>query len=473
MSQAGMDQQNRIIEELYEDKHEWIVNIGEETIHAKRMSGRFRILKWWSASAWLVFLFGPYLRWNDHQAVIFEIDEREFHFFDLVIFPQDIWLLSFLLLFLAILLAVVTTVLGRIYCGFFCFQTIWTDVFTWVEEILEGPPNVRKKKDKSPLVLNSIWLKGLKHFIWLLIAAFTGLSFVAWFTDAIELWGDYLTLSASLIEWFTLSLFTVGTYVLAGHLREQTCLWLCPYGRIQSVMIDRDTVVPSYDYNRGEPRTKLTRAENNLGGDCIDCNQCLAVCPTGVDIRGGLSEGCISCALCIDACNIVMDKIGKPKGLVRYESMNGLEGINVSRLLKRPRVLVYISIMSVALGVIVNGLLNLEELDIKVLHERKPLYVMLSDGYIQNKYEVKILNKTDKVKHVVLEAEGLNGAKLVGAEEPFLAISGKVMPYTVYLKQAKEDSTDNYNDVYFNFRVVEDQGKIVSYKTMFIRPDIK
>lgn len=471
MSEREQDQCCQAADELYAEAGEWKINTGEETIHAKRMSGKFRTLKWLAASTWLIFFFGPYMRWNDSQAILFDIPGRQYHIFGLTILPQDVWMLSLVLLFLAILLAVVTTLFGRVYCGFFCFQTIWVDAFTWIEEKLEGAPGKRKKLDKAAWGVDKLWIKARKHLAWLVISVLTGVSFVAWFTDVFQLWADYLTLSASATEWGTLALFTAGTYVLAGFLREQACLWLCPYARIQAVMLDRESLIPTYDFNRGEPRGRLKKGETIEGnGDCIDCNQCVAVCPTGVDIRGGLDEGCITCALCIDACDSVMEKINKPHGLIRYESIDALEGKNVAPLMKRPRVLVYIVIMTLALGGIIYGLLNISGLDIKVLHERQPLYVLLSDGSIQNKYELKILNKTHDKMHVTVTIDGLDGAELVGAEKSFPVRPGKVTPYTVYLRLPRRAMSGQSTPVYFNLEGVEKPELTSRYESMFIGP---
>ncbi len=464
-------QQNQSVEDLYEEGQEWTLNTGEETIHAKRMPGRFRTLKWWAAATWLIFFFGPYLRWNGQQAVLFDIPARQYHIFNLTILPQDVWMLSLLLLFLAILLAVVTTMVGRAYCGFFCFQTIWVDVFTWIEEKLEGAPAKRKKLDKAAFSMEKAWIKLRKHLFWLLISAFTGLSFVAWFTDVYQLWVDYLTLQASSAAWFTLLLFTAGTYVMAGFLREQACLWLCPYARIQAVMLDRESLVPTYDFNRGEPRGRLKKGQPVEGnGDCIDCNQCVAVCPTGVDIRHGLSEGCITCALCIDACDSVMEKIDRPHGLIRYESIDALEGKDVAPLFKRPRVLVYMGIMVLAFVGIIYGLSSLSGLDVKVLHERQPLFVMLSDGSVQNKYELKIVNKTHDDMRLQVTTEGLEGVTLVGAEEPLLVQPGKVTPYTVYLRLPRFSLQEDSMPVIFKLDSIEKPEISASYESMFLGP---
>ena len=216
------------VDELYAEAGHWYVNTGGETIHAKRVPGKWRRLKWYANAFWLLLFLGPYLRWGDRQAVLFDIPNRQFHIFGVTILPQDFWMLSLLLLFFAILLAVVTASAGRVWCGFFCFQTVWTDWYTWLEEKIEGNPAKRNKLDKAPWNFDKIRKKTLKHFLWLVIAVFTGISFVAWFTDAFELWKNLFTFQVGSTAIISIALFTAGTYVLAGFLREQTCFWLCP-----------------------------------------------------------------------------------------------------------------------------------------------------------------------------------------------------------------------------------------------------
>lgn len=305
------------LEDLYAETAHWHVNTGDETIHAKRMPGRFRTLKWFSMLLWALYFVGPYLQWSGRQAILFDIPNRKFYLFGATIWPQDIWMLALLLILLAMTLFGVTAVASRIWCGYFCFQTVWTDLFTWIESIIEGNPIQRRKLDAAPWTAKKVWLKVSKHTLWLLISILTGVTFVAYFTDAYALWGEYLRLDAPLVAWVVLVMFILGTYILAGFMREQVCFWLCPYARIQGVMIDDDTIMPTYDYHRGEPRghvRKSDRQQESPPGDCIDCKMCVAVCPTGVDIREGLQEGCITCGLCIDACNSIMEKVDKPRG---------------------------------------------------------------------------------------------------------------------------------------------------------------
>ncbi|MFO7593883.1 MAG: cytochrome c oxidase accessory protein CcoG [Pseudomonadota bacterium] len=470
MSESS-DTKQQHADNLYEEEGAWHVNVDAGTVFAKRMPGKYRTIKWFTMSVWLIFFLGPYLRWGDRQAVLFDIPNRQFHIFDITILPQDVWLLSLTLLFFAILLAVVTSIAGRVFCGYFCFQTVWTDIFTLIEEKIEGNPAKRRKLKDTPLSANKLRLRGTKYFFWLIISMLTGISFAAWFTDAYQLWHDYLTLSASPLAWAVLGLFTVGTFVLAGFMREQVCFWLCPYARIQGVMYDRETILPTYDFNRGEPRGKLKKGETAPGqGDCIDCHQCVAVCPTGIDIRQGQQEGCITCALCLDACDSVMEKIGKPHGLIRYASLDEIEGRPTKPFWKRARPLVYISIMVIAASGILYGLTHLGALELKVIHERSPLFVQLSDGSIQNRYDVKMLNKQDKEVSVRITADGPEGLTLVGADEPLSIDSGRLLSHIVYVKVPRAHLEQSRVPLTFTVRNVDNEEQVVHYESAFFGP---
>lgn len=461
------------LEDLYREAEYWHVNTGGKTIHAKRMPGRYRTIKWFASLVWLVYFFGPYLRWEGRQAILLDIPNRQFHIFNTTILPQDVWMLALVLLFFALLLAAVTSIAGRVYCGYFCFQTVWTDVFTWIEEKLEGPPLKRNKFDQAPWGLHKFRIKFLKHIIWLSIGLFTGISFTAWFADAYQLWGAYLTLQAPPIAWITVGVFTFFTHLFAGHMREQVCFWLCPYARIQGVMADRQTILPTYDFARGEPRGKLKKgadAQNGEFGDCIDCKQCVAVCPTGIDIRRGQQEGCITCALCLDACDTIMDKINRPRGLVRYASLDEIEGKPATKLFRRPRVLVYFTIMSLAIAGIVYGLTTIASLELKVLHERQPLYVMLSNGSVQNKYELKILNKTEQDMLVQLRVSGHNDMELIGVDEALFVAQGGVSAYTVFIRIPNDKLNVERTDVSFIVKDVSNDSYFAEYQSMFFAP---
>jgi cytochrome c oxidase accessory protein FixG len=453
MNKAASRSSGAAIDEIYAEAEHWEVNTGGETIHAKRIPGKWRRIKWIASSVWVIFFFGPYLQWNGKQAVLFDIPNRQYHLFGATVLPQDFWMLSLLLLFFAILLAVATALAGRVYCGYFCFQTVWTDVFTWIEERLEGTPPQRRKLDKARADARKIRIKLTKHALWLLIGFFTGFSFIAWFYGAGSLWRDFFVGQANVAVYASVALFTFGTYLLAGWLREQVCFWLCPYARIQGVMLDKTTVVPTYDVARGEPRGRVKKGDagdKRTTGDCVDCNQCVAVCPTGVDIRNGQQEGCITCGLCIDACDAVMDKVGRPRGLVRYASLDELEGKPVKPMAQRPRVWVYTGILAIALAGITYGLSSMEAIDLNVLHERAPLYVQLSDGSIQNKYTLKILNKSDEDLELTLSADSSVPMTLVGAEELITAGHGRVTPAVVFVKIKRSDLREESVPVTFH-----------------------
>jgi len=471
------NEQNRhdeaAVDALYAEAAHWHLNTGDETIHAKRLPGKWRTIKWLGNGVWLIYFLAPYLRWGDRQAVLFDIPNRQFHIFNVTVLPQDFWMLSLVLLFFAILLAVVTALVGRVWCGFFCFQTVWTDVYTWLEEKLEGPPLKRRKLEQAPWGVSKIGIKITKHFAWLVIAALTGISFAAWFTDAYQLWVSIFTRQASGAVWVVTLLFTAGTYLLAGFLREQACFWLCPYARIQGVMVDSTTLIPTYDLHRGEPRGRVKKGQSGDRevGDCVDCKQCIAVCPTGVDIRNGSQEGCIMCALCIDACDSVMDKLKRPRGLIRYESLDALNGKETRPLLKRPRVWVYASILLVALSGISYGVASIEAVQLKVLHERQPLFVRLSDGSIQNKYTLKVLNKTERDLELHVSARGPEGLLVVDADNPIHAQRGRVTPRTILVRVPRQSLSGESYPVQFRVATADGSPATVGEReSVFIGP---
>lgn len=452
----------------------WTVNRGDKTIHAKRMAGFFRTFKDRAQLAlWLPFFFFPYVRWNDKQAILFDIDHNQFHFFSLTVLPQDIWMLSLILLVAAMTLFAVTSVASRVWCGYFCFQTAWTDWFTWIEEKIEGNPTARRKLEVASWDMDKIKKRSLKHLSWALLALLTGISFSIWFVDAFDYWNKLIHFQLPTVGWVTLSAFFVGTYILAGLLREQTCIWLCPYARIQAVMTDSQTILPTYDYTRGEPRGKIRRGGEAVAqqGDCIDCFQCVQVCPTGVDIRHGQQMGCITCGLCIDACDSIMDKINKPHGLIRYASLDELSGKPAKKLYQHPRTLVYIGIIVLALGGIVWGLTHLGSMALKVIHERQPLYVSMSDGSIQNKYDFKLLNKTNKDFRVKVTAEGgIKDQVIIGAEHQPLIHHSRGTSFTIFVKAPGKYANKDTTPIQFRVESVEDPMVFAEYTSKFYAP---
>lgn len=470
-----MNESKENLDALYADALHYTVNTGDETIHAKRMPGRFRNLKWLTMTPWLFFFIGPYIQWNGHQALLFDIPGRKFYLFGVTIWPQDIWMLSLLLILLAMTLFGVTAVAGRVFCGYFCFQTIWTDIYTWIEEKIEGNSIQRRKLDRAAWSAEKIRKKGTKHLLWLLVAILTGVTFAAYFTNSFELWHDYLTLSAPSIAWLVLALFIGGTYVLAGFMREQVCFWLCPYARIQSVMVDKDTILPTYDYHRGEPRGKVKGKgdDDESRGDCIDCKMCVGVCPTGVDIREGMSEGCITCGLCIDACDSIMDKVGKPRGLIRYLSEKEMDGGTLPALFKRPRVITYSLIFLLAFSGIIYGLNHIAPVELTVVHARQPLYMQMSDGSIQNKYTIKAVNKTEGDLHMHLSIESsIDGLMFAeGTAREVVLKAGKLIPFNLFLRAKKRDFKQSNIPVTFVLQSVDDEALRFSYESAFISPE--
>lgn len=448
----------------------------EGTVHAKRMPGKFRTIKWVVAAMWVSFFVGPYLQWDGRQAILFNLADRQFHFFGITVLPQDIWVLAMILLFFALLLAATTAVAGRLWCGYACFHTVWTDIFTWVEEKFEGLPNKRMKLDKEPVSFSKLRKKIPKWVIWAFIGFMTGFSFVAYFDPALNLWARLFTLEWTGTEATIILALGAATVFFAGFLREQVCIGFCPYARIQGAMIDTETVVPTYDVDRGEPRGRMKRAkpgeEQPDLGDCIDCNLCVAVCPTGVDIRKGQQFGCITCGLCIDACDSVMEKIKKPKGLIRYASLAEFAGKPFVPLYKRPRVIVYSGIMTFAAAAMIWGLATMSPLDVKVLHERAPLFVQMSDRTIQNKYYVKVVNKGNARLDASIDVKGPESLFYIGPKS-IQVEPGNVGTATLLVRVPKKDLTEANTPIAIHVADQNNPEIKTTYDSMFIGPKIR
>ncbi len=446
----------------------------EGTIHAKRMPGLFRKAKWLLASLWISLFTFPYLRWDDRQAILFDIAGRQFHIFGLTILPQDIWLLSLALLFSGLLLAASTAIAGRVWCGYFCFQTVWADVFAWIEEKIEGLPNKRIKLDKEPVSWKKLRLKIPKWLAWSFIGFMTAFSFVAYFTPAIDLWVRLFAFEWTQTETTVILGLAFATTFFAGFLREQTCIGFCPYARIQGAMIDVETILPTYDLDRGEPRGRIKRVkageEAPSLGDCIDCNLCVAVCPTGVDIRKGQQFGCITCGLCIDACDSVMDKIKKPRGLIRYASLVEFEGKPAVAFLKRPRVLVYSAIMMASVVIGFWGLLTMSPIDVTVIHARTPLFVMMSNGDIQNKYTIKIVNKTGNPMQLSVRVDGIDGILYV-VDEVVNVLPGKVKSSRLLVRIPRKELVEGNTPIYIHVRDLNNELISKTSRGVFFAPN--
>ncbi len=386
-------------------------------IYVREIKGVFQRLR--RGSNWVLMLafFGlPWLTWGDRPLIWFDLPGREFHIFAATFYPQEFILLSWLLIICAFGLFFITVFAGRVWCGYTCPQSVWTFLYIWVEHRLEGSRNRRIRLDREPMSFDKTWRKTAKHIIWLAIALATGVTFVGYFTPIRELVVDLPMLEAHGWSYFWVGFFVVFTYLNAGWLREQVCIYMCPYARFQGVMFDADTLIVSYDAARGEPRGARKKSLDHEQvraaglGDCIDCELCVQVCPTGIDIRQGLQYECITCAACIDACDSVMDRMGYPRGLIRYTNENALEGKR-SHIL-RPRLLGYLAALLVMIGLFVWALGERTPLDFEAERERGQLYQMTRDGRISNVYTLTVRNRDDRDHHYSLTVSGLPSLEL-------------------------------------------------------------
>lgn len=363
------------------------------------------------------FLILPWIPWGDRQAVWFNLAEQKFHVFGLTIWPQDLTLLAALFMIAAFGLFFVTTYLGRVWCGYTCPQTVWTFIFIWFEEKLEGARNKRIKLDQMPWSFDKLWRKSAKHMAWLLISLLTSMTFVSYFVPSAEVYIDVFTLNASGGVYFWVVFFTLATYGNAGWMREIMCLHMCPYARFQSAMFDKNTFIVGYDASRGETRGPRSRKADPkaLGlGDCIDCDLCVQVCPTGIDIRNGLQYECINCGACIDACDTTMERMGYDKGLISYTTENKLDGIKESVL--RPKLVGYGVVLTVMILLFIYASATIAPVRMDVIRDRNALYRENNLGEIENTFTIKILNKTEAKHQYQLSVEGIDNAKWIGPQ---------------------------------------------------------
>ncbi len=443
-----------------------------EEIYPREIKGRYASLRW--ACVWLTQLlfYGlPWVQMHGRQAVLFDLASRKFHLFGLVLWPQDFIYLAALLILCAYGLFLVTAVAGRVWCGFACPQTVYTEIFLWIERRFEGPRSSRIRLDRQPWSLEKIGRKGGKHLAWGLVALWTGFTFVGYFTPVRSLGGAIASFSLGSWEVFWVLFYALATYGNAGWLREQVCKYMCPYARFQSVMFDKDTLIVTYDAARGEPRNPRMGADK--AGDCIDCSMCVQVCPTGIDIRQGLQYECIGCAACVDACNGVMDKVGRPRGLIRYATENALAAklspAQVRGRVLRPRVLVYTAVLAVLGTAFVASLALRNPLKLDVIRDRGSMGREVEDGMIENVYRLQVMNTTEEAQQLRIAVGGIASATVAGGDLVEIGPAAtRAVPVRVRI--AGGDGRPGSNPIAFTLEARGGAGLRVSEDATFIVP---
>ncbi len=421
--------------------------------------------------AMLFFLLLPWIPWGNRQAVWFNLSEQKFHVFGLTIWPQDLTLLAAIFVIAAFALFFVTTYLGRVWCGYTCPQTVWTFMFIWFEEKLEGARNKRIKLDQMPWSFNKIWRKTAKHIAWILLSLMTAMTFVSYFVPSSEVYIDVFTLNASGGIYFWVVFFTLATYGNAGWMREIMCIHMCPYARFQAAMFDKNTYIVGYDTKRGETRGPRSRKDDpkELGlGDCIDCDLCVQVCPTGIDIRNGLQYECINCGACIDACDNTMERMGYAKGLISYTTENKLEGIKEKVL--RPKLIGYGVVLAVMILVFLYASATIAPVRMDIIRDRNQLYRENNQGLIENTFTLKILNKTEAPHEYTMSVEGLNNYKWYGPTSVTIA-AGEVLTLPISIGIDPVELSRSVTNIAIQVKThVDGQEVVVEQESRFFSP---
>ncbi|HSG02372.1 MAG TPA: cytochrome c oxidase accessory protein CcoG [Marinobacterium sp.] len=444
-----------------------------EHIYVKFYRGLYKNLRIISSAAMLIAFYGAsWIQYDGRQAIHFDLPGRQFHIFSQTFWPQDFMLLSWLLIILAFTLFFVTVFAGRLWCGYACPQFVWTWFFIWAERITEGDRNARMKRDEQPMSAEKFLRKTAKHGIWVIIAVATSVAFMGYFTPIRELIPNVLVLDIGPWETWWLAFFAVATYGNAGWLREQVCIYMCPYARFQSVMFDQDTLVISYDEKRGETRGSRKRDADYKAeglGDCIDCGHCVHVCPVGIDIRDGLQYECVACGACVDACDDIMERMGYEKGLVRYTTEHELEG-KKTRLL-RPRLIGYLIALLAMVTAFSYVLITRTPLEVDTIRGRGELYTTASNGDIRNSYSVKIANKSQQDMNFRITLEGLEFAELVGATEVRVE-AGELLDHTLFIEvDPRALERPNYK-IEFEVTSIDDDSISATSESRFIGPTL-
>ena len=423
----------------------------------------------------LVFYGIPWLEWGQRQAVLFDLGARRFYIFGLVLYPQDFIYLTGILVISALSLFLFTAVAGRLWCGYACPQTVYTEIFLWIEKKVEGDRSARMRRDAQPLSLDKFWRKSAKHFLWLAVALWTGFTFVGYFTPIKELGLEFVQMSMSSWEVFWTFFYGFATYGNAGFMREQVCIHMCPYARFQSAMFDKDTLIVTYDEERGEPRGARSRKADPLAlnlGACVDCTLCVQVCPTGIDIRKGLQYECIGCGACADVCDTVMDKMGYAKGLVKYSTQNAISQhwtqSQTLRHVLRPRVLIYTSILGAIVVAMLVSLSMRTPFKVDVVRDRGVMARIVAGGKIENIYRLQVMNATESTQHYKITASGLPG--LMVSSENIVTVGATESRWVAVRVQAPFDAAaPGSHAMQFEIESLDSPGHL-NEKSVFLVP---
>ena len=446
-----------------------------QKIHPRSIQGVFANWRW--AMVWLtqlVFYGLPWLQWGERQMVLFDLEVKRFYLFGLVLYPQDFIYLTGLLIISALSLFLFTAVAGRLWCGFACPQTVYTEIFLWIEHRIEGDRSARLRLDNGGWTAEKLWKKSAKQSAWIAVSLWTGFTFVGYFVPIRQLGAELLALHGPW-QMFWVLFYGFATYGNAGFLREQVCKYMCPYARFQSAMFDKDTLIVTYDTQRGEPRGARSKKVDPKAaglGDCIDCSLCVQVCPTGIDIRNGLQYECIGCGLCVDACNSVMDKVNYPRGLIRYATQNGMlqrwSSAQMVRRVLRPRVLFYTTVL-VGLSVALLTSLSLRvPLKVDVVRDRAALSRLVAGGQLENVYRLQIMNATEAPQRYRISASGLEG--LTVASEPEVEIGPAESRWVpVLLRIPYGSASEGSHAVHFEVQTVQGAAHVTE-KSVFLVP---
>ncbi|NMM14344.1 MAG: cytochrome c oxidase accessory protein CcoG [Rhodoferax sp.] len=447
-----------------------------EKIYPRSVSGLFSSWRWGMVFLTQLVFYGlPWLEWGQRQAILFDLGSRRFYIFGLVLYPQDFIYLTGILVISALSLFLFTAVAGRLWCGYACPQTVYTEIFLWIEKKFEGDRSARMRRDAKPLSLDKVGRKTAKHLVWLAVALWTGFTFVGYFTPIKDLGLEFLQMSMSSWEVFWTFFYGFATYGNAGFMREQVCKHMCPYARFQSAMFDKDTLIVTYDEERGEPRGARSRKADittlNLGA-CVDCSLCVQVCPTGIDIRKGLQYECIGCGACVDVCDTVMDKMGYARGLIKYTTENAMQQhwtqAQTLRHVLRPRVLVYTAILATIVMAMLVSLALRTPFKVNVVRDRGVMAREVAGGKIENVYRLQVMNATEAPQHYKITVSGLPGL-VVTSEDVVMVASTEARVVPVRVQAPADVAAPGSHAMQFQIDALDSAGHLTE-KSVFLVP---